>query len=153
MKRYPFRAILPVLMVPAFLSSCNRELDDGPPSFILGDSACIECGMIVSDERFATSTIIMGDRGREALMFDDFNCQINFERKLPELEIVKRWSHDYSSSEWFETALGWFVESPEIHTPMASSLAFFQSRDAADQFSETVNGSTITIEIIKSRLD
>lgn len=140
-------------MVPVLLSGCNRALDDGPPSFILGDSACIECGMIVSDERFATSTIIMGDRGREALMFDDFNCQINFEGKLPELEIVTRWSHDYLSSEWFETAQGWFVESPEIHTPMASSMAFFQSRDQAVVYAESVNGELLSFEAIRSRPD
>tara|TARA_R110000737_G_scaffold2923_8_gene8872 strand:+ start:144690 stop:145025 length:336 start_codon:yes stop_codon:yes gene_type:complete len=107
---------------------------------------CDECGMIVSDERFATSSVIMGDRGRQSLIFDDFNCQFNFEHKYPELEVITRWSHDYGSLAWIETAEGWFVTSPEIHTPMASSMVFFQSRSDADQFAESVSGTVHSIK-------
>jgi len=142
-------AIVPLCVMILLLPSCSREGDHGPPSITLGDSMCNECGMIVSDERFATSSVIMGDRGRQPMIFDDFNCQFNFEHKHPELEVITRWSHDYGSSAWAETAKGWFVTSPEIHTPMASSMVFFQSRSDADQFAESVSGTVVSFESIR----
>lgn len=149
MRRVVPLAIAPIWVMILMLPACSREADHGPPSVNLGDSMCDECGMIVSDERFATASVIMGDRGRKSLIFDDFNCQFNFERKLPELEVITRWSHDYGSSAWIETAKGWFVTSPEIHTPMASSMVFFQSRSDADQFAESVSGTVVSSESIR----
>ena len=110
---------------------------------MLGDSTCIECGMIVSDERFGTATIVEGDRGSQALIFDDFNCQKNFELKHTELEIITRWSRDYETLEWFHTDEGWFVASIHIRTPMASNIAGFDSIERARAFAEPLGAEVI----------
>ncbi len=102
--------------------------------------------MIISDERFATSTIIVNERGHQPLLFDDFNCQINFEHKMPELEVVNRWSHDYLSSGWIETDAGWFVHSMQIRSPMASGLAFFETRSEAESFAKTLSAEVFNQE-------
>lgn len=129
-----------------FLCGCGETDPDAPPQILLGDSTCIECGMIVSDERFGTATIVEGERGSQALIFDDFNCQKNFERKHPELQAITRWSRDYSTLAWFHTDTGWFVESDQIRSPMASRVAGFETSDSAEAFSGTVDGQVISFE-------
>ncbi|MEX0876244.1 MAG: nitrous oxide reductase accessory protein NosL [Phycisphaerales bacterium] len=128
------------------LPGCRAKTDEGPPDIRLGESVCVECGMIVSDERFGTATIIDGVRGREPLIFDDFNCQMNYEAEHAELVILDRWSRDYDTLEWFHTHQGWFVESPELRTPMASNLAAYARRDDADTKAEDLNADVIAAD-------
>lgn len=125
------------------LVGCGESNPDAPPEIRLGDSICIECGMIVSDERFGTATIVEGYRGSQALIFDDYNCQRNFELKHPDLKIMTRWSRDYETLEWFHTGDGWFVESVQIRSPMASNLAGFAALERAETYSDTVEGRVI----------
>lgn len=131
-----------IVVLLVSLGGCGETDPDAPPSIVLGVSACIECGMIVSDERFGTATIIEGDRGAEPMIFDDFNCQKSFEMKYQDLVIVIRWSRDYNSLEWFNTNDGWFVRSAQIQTPMASSLAGFKDQDSAAAFMGQLQKST-----------
>ncbi len=125
---------------------CGSESDAGPPTIRYDDSICDECGMIISDERFATATIIQGDRGNEPMIFDDFNCQIIFENKHTDLTITGRWSNDYSSKEWLETQNAWFVKSPNLRTPMASNMAAFASKEEAQSFAKTIDGDTVDFQ-------
>ncbi|MBL4590428.1 MAG: nitrous oxide reductase accessory protein NosL [Phycisphaerales bacterium] len=122
------------------MPGCGSDTNDGPPSVRYGDSICAECGMIVSDERFTTATIIEGDRGSEPLIFDDFNCQMIFESKHTDLTIVDRWSHDHGTNEWIRMDDAWFVKSNKLHTPMASNIASFKAKSDADTFAKTLNG-------------
>ncbi len=133
---------------PLIIHGCGGEPDPGPPTILLGDSPCVECGMIISDERFATATMVEGQRGVEPMLFDDFNCQLNFEKKYPDLDVVTRWSHDHATSTWSATREGWFVRSDKIHTPMASSLAFFADRADADQFADLHAGNVVSFEAL-----
>jgi len=130
----------------AFVYGCGETDPDAPPSILLGDSVCIECGMIISDERFGTATIVEGDRGSQALIFDDFNCQKIFELKHPELTIITRWSRDYETLSWFHTDGGWFVRSIQIRSPMASKAAGFESLERAEAFASSIDGEVITYE-------
>ena len=125
------------------LSGCGADSDGGPPNIRYGDSICVECGMIISDERFATATIIDGDRGNEPMTFDDFNCQMIFESKHTEFVIVDRWSHDHGSSEWISMADAWYVKSDQIRTPMASHIASFATEADAESFAEPIDGEVI----------
>lgn len=104
--------------------------------------------MIVSDERFATATIIEGDRGNEPLVFDDFNCQMIFESKHTELTVVDRWSHDHGTKEWMHMADAWFVKSDQLHTPMASHIASFASQENAQSFANPINGNTVDFKAL-----
>ncbi len=125
------------------LVGCGERDDDGPPNIYYGDTICEECGMIISDERSATATIITVERGYQALVFDDFNCQMNYEDKHSELLVHDRWSHDCISLEWIRTADAWFVRSPQLRTPMASHLVALLSLTDAKMFAATVDGETI----------
>lgn len=125
------------------LTGCGSELEDGPPMVRLGDSLCAECGMIISDERFTTATIIVGDRGNEPKLFDDFNCQMIFESKYTQFTIVDRWCHDHGSSEWIQMGDALFVKSDQLHTPMASNIAAFEHQSIAESFSMPIDGQVM----------
>lgn len=141
-----YTTIILAIVLVFTLPACRRADQSGPPTVLLGDSICSECGMIISDERFATSTVIDGERGVVALLFDDFNCQINFEHKHPELTIVARWSRDYSGLQWINTESGWFASSPQIRSPMASGMAFFENQSDAKAFAKPIDAHLLSFE-------
>lgn len=121
-------------------TGCREAGQPAPPNIRLGETACIECGMIVSDNRFGTASVIEGDRGSDAVIFDDFNCQLIFEAKHPDLRIAARWSRDYETLEWLDTSEAWFVYSSKIFTPMASHLAAFKDHADADRVAVDLDG-------------
>lgn len=129
---------------------CADESASGPPAVHLGDSICAECGMIISDARFATATIVTDDRGAVPLLFDDLNCQANYESNHLDRPIVARWSHDYDSGEWFAMEGGFFLRSPNIESPMASHLAAFRTRDAAEAAKQRFGGDVLGFDQIRS---
>lgn len=114
-------------------SACDSQAPDRPPTIRYGESTCIDCDMIISDERFASATIIKDARGRtDALLFDDVGDQIRYERENPELVIVARWVHDYNTKDWLTAEQAWYLVSPALYTPMASGIASFASHAAAE---------------------
>lgn len=115
------------------LAGCSRTDIDAPPTVHYGESMCAECGMIVSDERFASAIIIRDDRGRlDTIVFDDVGDQVIYEKARPELDIVRRWVHDYATSAWIPAESAYFVKAATIRTPMASGIVAFADRAAAE---------------------
>lgn len=141
-----FQMIFVVLLAGVVLSGCRLEVDGGPPEIRYGDSLCAYCGMIISDARFATATILMGDRGHEPYVFDDFNCQKTFDLNHAEDQVVDRWCHDYESSSWIQMENAWFVQSDQLRTPMASNLASFAGKESADAAAESLGGVVLDFE-------
>ncbi|GIK18477.1 MAG: hypothetical protein AMXMBFR77_00530 [Phycisphaerales bacterium] len=113
------------------LGGCGNQATDGPPAIRLGYDVCAECNMIISDARWATATIVPGPRGPEPRLFDDFNCQVNFENEHAG-EIIARWSHDYATGAWLKTETAQFIFSRDLRTPMGSNAAAFGARSDAD---------------------
>ncbi len=132
------------------LTACSRE-DDGPPAIRLGDSTCAHCNMIISDERFATATVVESDRGPEPLLFDDFICQLDYEKAHPDIAVVTRWSHDYNTQTWFPTADAFFVRSDQIRAPMASHLAAFESKEDAEKLATELEGRVAPFKSVWER--
>ncbi len=137
----------PLLAVAAlWLAGCAGESPDQPPTVFLGESVCAHCNMIISDERFASATVVRGPRGPEAYLFDDFNCQMDYERSHPDAEIVSRWAHDYETGTWFHPDEGWFVRSDELVTPMGSQMALFRSEEAARNLAQKMGGEVLAFQ-------
>ncbi len=114
------------------LTGCGNQPADGPPAIRLGHDVCAECNMIISDARWATATIVPGPRGPEPRLFDDFNCQVNFENEHADAEIVARWSHDHATAEWLRTEGAHFLFTRDLRTPMGSNAAAFAGRTDAE---------------------
>lgn len=126
------------------LASCDRPSTDAPPAIALGQDVCDQCNMILSDERFATATIIQGPRGPEARLFDDFNCQAQYESLNDDQKILARWSHDHETLAWLKSESGYFLLSDRVRAPMGSQLAAFASRDAAERAQGAMPGQILS---------
>lgn len=117
--------------IAMLLAGCGGADPDRPPEVRIGDSVCAECNMIISDERWATVTVIEGPRGPTPLLFDDYNCQVNHETRNPDMTILTRWSHSHASGEWIRTNDAVFLASPQLRSPMGSGVAAYADRDEA----------------------
>ena len=113
---------------------------------------CDQCGMIISDARFATATIVEGPRGAEPLLFDDFNCQINHETEN-DLTVVARWSHDYHDSRWLRSRDAHYLLSPELRTPMASHMAAFAAEADVKRMHEEIGGEIVSFDEMLNRAE
>ena len=132
---------------------CGEQSAVLPPSVVLGDSVCDECNMIISDERWATATIVQGARGPEPRLFDDFNCQVNYESRLPgEQSVIARWAHCHESRQWIDAENAHYVISARLRTPMGSNTAAFLARVDADTLCSANGGQTVGFHAARQRL-
>jgi len=139
-------------LVLAATLGCERPSVDAPPSVRLDDSVCAQCNMIISDERWATATMIEGPRGPEARLFDDFNCQVNYEGSNPDSVIVARWSHSYATRAWLSTEDAHFLVASGLFAPMGSGMAAFASREEAETARKDHPGDILTFDAAWERL-
>ncbi len=144
--------LLLVVVSLAPLGGCGEQPADAPPKVLLGDSVCDYCNMILSDDRWATATIVQGPRGPEARLFDDFNCQVNYETDHPDLVILDRWSHDYTTHEWLKTSEAFFLLAPELRSPMGSNVAAFATKAGAEAARAEMQGEVVPFDEAWRRL-
>jgi copper chaperone NosL len=127
------------------VAGCGRSDSGEPPAINYGVSVCIECDMIISDDRFASAAVIRDERGRlEPLLFDDVGDQIRYERRHADQTVVARWVHDADTSEWLDAERAFYVRSMEIHTPMASGIAAFGTQAAASERADAVGATVLS---------
>lgn len=138
------RSLALVIAITLPLASCDETPTDGPPTVRLAHDLCAECNMIISDERWATATIVEGPRGPEPRLFDDFNCQVRYEHTHPDLTIHARWSHDHASLEWIPTESARFVRAGGIQSPMGSGAAAFTNDPSAQPLASEQRTSTLS---------
>ena len=141
--------VIGVIVALVSLAGCASESVDGPPEVRYGESVCDACGMILSDERYATATMVEGDRGPEPKLFDDFNCQQGFETKDPAPEVVSRWVHDHETLEWLSASAAYYVRSSNLRTPMASGMAAFATREGAQKLAAETDGEVLTFDELR----
>ena len=147
-----YRAALFAAAIAATLAGCDQPAADAPPEIRLDDSVCYQCNMIISDERWATATIIAGPRGAEARLFDDFNCQVHFEVENPDEQIITRWSHSHATREWLRTEHATFLVAADIRSPMSSQTAAFSTEEEAKAANAQTPGDILTFELAWNHL-
>lgn len=131
------------LLVPLLLlTACARgQTAIKPPEIHYGQDLCDECGMIISDPRFASGFVYEVSQGRyESHRFDDIGNMLLFMQKHPDLPIVAWYVHDYASEEWLDAAQAYYVSSQELHTPMGHGLAAHASQAAAQAMADELHG-------------
>jgi copper chaperone NosL len=138
------RTLLPLILALLPLAGCAEEDLSGPPEILYGQSVCTQCGMIISDARFASATIVVDDLGRpEVWLYDDIGDMLKNERDLEASRVLSRWVHDYNTSTWIRADDALYLRSEELHTPMASHVAAFSDRASADATAESLPGTIV----------
>jgi copper chaperone NosL len=117
-----------------------------PPAIVYGEDVCAQCGMIISDARFASAMWVQGDRGPESLIFDDIGDLLAYEEANPGLQVLARYVHDYDTEEWIRADSAVYVSSRDIQSPMGHGLAAFYDAESAALHVATADGKALTFD-------
>ena len=113
------------VLVALVVFGCARENPDAPPRIRYGQDECVLCGMIVSDERHAAALRITEDGRQRDLFFDDIGDLIEYERDNADLQVTRRYVHDFKTRQWLDASTAHFVQTDGVHTPMGSGIVAF----------------------------
>lgn len=124
-----FVAMLLVLATSA--CGAGQPAEVRPPDIILGEDTCSDCGMSITDLRFAAAVVTPDG---ESFLFDDIADMLRYRQEHSLPEGTHYFVHDYDSREWLPADLAFYVRSETIHTPMGSGIAAFavEARAAAE---------------------
>jgi copper chaperone NosL len=132
------------LVFMALSEGCAREPLDGPPDQRVGSDSCLECGMLIAEDRCAAAALVERRGRREHVHFDDVGCLLDAMRDGAELGIVVEvYVHDYDSKEWVRAEEAVYVvgESSALKTPMGSGIVAFGNESGAEGAASRAGGS------------
>lgn len=116
------------------LTACGGEDLAGPPQLRLGRDECVECGMLISEDRCSSAMLIQQGGRREHVMFDDIGCMLDWERRGgQDAAVIDRFVHDHASRAWTSAASASFLmaDRERLPTPMGTGIVAFDSPSAA----------------------
>ena len=119
-----------IAMAAALVFSACARSSDGLPEIHYGRDVCARCGMIVSEERFASGYV---GSGGETVAFDDLGEFLAIVSLNPALA-AKSYVHDAQDGRWLRASQAIFVKLPGLATPMGSGYAAFSSEAGARDF-------------------
>lgn len=133
------------LIALVILAACGGGPATPEPAKIrFGETICAECGMIISQPKYASSFAYAESEGRfKSLAFDDIGDMIGFMRSHADLIPAGTWVHDYESEEWIDADGAYFVDSDTIKSPMGHGIAAFATEAAANAFAAEVDGAVL----------
>lgn len=142
-----------ITLLVLLLAGCARGASQPQaPDIHYGQDLCVECNMIISDERFAAGYAYEISPGSyESLAFDDIGDMFVYSLKHPEHKVAAWYVHDYTSKEWLDAATAHFVVSPALHTPMGFGIAAHATAEAAQTQAAELGGETLTWEELRAK--
>lgn len=144
------RSILSSILVSILLSGCARDESLDPPQIRFGQDVCAECGMIVSDERFAGAIQLIDVHGeRQTLLFDDIGEMLKYQP--PSHQRMKAWVRDADTKAWLDAQTAWFNVKSEQQTPMATGVSAHASESAAAASARAHGGTIVEGDTVARR--
>jgi copper chaperone NosL len=147
-RRYvKLRAIIFVMLVSVVLTACGAGSDaSGPPDIQYGRDVCVQCGMIINEEKFAATYTL--DDGTEK-SFDDVGGLVLHQRETGDsLNLENTWVHDYETVEWVDVQNAYFVATLSVSTPMGHSILAFSDEERAQAFASSVGGEVVLWDVV-----
>lgn len=127
------------LIIALGLSVAGCQSPRRPP-IRFGRDICAQCGMIISEARFAAAYITKQGQWR---FFDDLGDMLVFYISHDE-EVADSWVHDYELEDWLKAESAFFVTSSALHTPMGHGMVAVTSREHADRLADQTDGTVLT---------
>ena len=117
------------------------------PAIRYGQESCAYCGMSISDPRFAGAWRAVSEQH-----FDDIGCLVNaLRRDHPAQPLL--FVHDFTTSEWLDATLAYYLLASEVRTPMAYHVAAFRHREAAERAAALQMGAATDWAAALSRIE
>jgi copper chaperone NosL len=142
-KHASFAALLLVV-----LSSCST----GPEEIAYGKDACNDCKMTIMDPKFGGE--IVTKKGK-VYKFDDMHCLAHFIKagSVKEADIAQTVFVDYEKEHIFlKSPSLFFVQSPQLKSPMNSNAAAFATQQAATKKAAEVSGKVVDWQTLYTTL-
>ncbi len=112
------------------LAACSTSSGEvQPPEIHYNEDVCDACGMLISDAKFAAASV---EENGTARKFDDIGDLTSYYAKHADTKVKAYFVHDYPSEQWLRAETAYFVQSPQIQTPMAHGIAAYADRAAAE---------------------
>ena len=113
------------------LMACQTSLSlEDPPHIYYGEDVCDQCGMIITEERYAAAYVTKDGTIRR---FDDIGGMVLYDQEHSE-EVLAYWVHDFISEEWVNAKNATYVINKETTTPMSYGIiAFKNAQNAASE--------------------
>jgi copper chaperone NosL len=130
-------------MLALLASACATAADaSGPPEIVYGRDICLECGMLITEPRFAAAYWYED----EARRFDDIGNMLIYGIEHAELEVdsSSAWVHDYQTEVWLSADDAYYVLAPGLVTPMGWGLVAFETLPRAELLAEERGGEVLT---------
>ena len=115
---------------------------DQPPDIRYGEDICDQCGMIISEARFAAAYVTSQGEVRR---FDDIGGMLRFHLERSE-DVAVFWVHDYETEAWVRADQATFVMDEELYTPMGFGIVAFSEPQRAQRLAAERQGRLFTFE-------
>jgi copper chaperone NosL len=141
-----------IFVTAAILLGCSRHPQAlAPPEIQLGQTDCAQCGMTVSDDRYAAAVIVETSAGdRLTKVFDDIGCFAAYLREQHDGQVLAQYVKDYSTRGWLVADQALYVHADSIRSPMAYGLLATATQDTAQTIAKDKNGKVIRFSNIQA---
>lgn len=138
-----------VMAVAAIVSAgCGaRPSGPQPPDIAFGRDVCEQCGMIISEARFACATVL--DDG-SSHKFDDIGEMVMYHFDHPDQQVTAYFVHDYNTEAWTRAEPAFYVQSDNIKTPMGHGLAAFAAKTDAEAYATKAGGKVFNFDEMRA---
>jgi copper chaperone NosL len=109
------------------LATGRARVGVGPAEIAYGSDRCDQCGMIISEARFAATW----QDGEQVRRYDDIGCLARGAGARLAAGQGRAYVHDAAHGGWVEAEPAAFVRTPGIRTPMGYGVAAYAERQAA----------------------
>lgn len=134
-----------IFLILTFLVACQSPADlSEPPDIRYGEDLCTECGMIISEPRFAAAYYTVDSDARR---FDDIGGMAIHHAENQE-DVAHFWVHDYDTEEWIMADQAFFVMSDQIHTPMDFGVIAISNQSRAEELASKYNTMVTTFKAV-----
>lgn len=141
--RYYFKYLFSLAFI--LLVACQSQADlSQPPEIFYGEDLCEECGMIISDPRFAAAYYTQNGDARQ---FDDIGGMAVHHAEHQE-GIAQFWVHDFETEEWIKAEQAYFVMSDQVHSPMDYGIVAFSDEIRAKEFASDINAMVMSFDAV-----
>lgn len=138
------------LAVVAVIGGCAPSAVDGPPTIRYGETACAQCRMLISEDRFAAAA---KTHDGELQTFDGIGCLLRYAAEHPGA-VERSWVHDYESARWLDAQDAFVVRSQELTTPMGDGVIAVSTQEQADRLAQALHGRSQRLtELFQSSRD
>lgn len=118
-----------------------------PPDIAMGHDVCEQCGMVISEPRFACATVLNDGTIRK---FDDIGDMVMYHFERPDQQVSAYFVHDYNTEAWTRGEPAFYVRSDRIKSPMGHGLAAFATKADAETHATQVSGTVLNFDEMRA---